>query len=876
MATRSEPPDARSTAPDEGVPLFGEGSAAGEGIFLGDPDAPAARRTKQAPVGSSAGSDRPQTAPQTWEEQFLALVHNRAKSARSRDGVLTGPYRTGGFLVLARGSASLQRVQALCHRPGQSYNTCLTARYRLRPPVVGNLLAALVTDLARLAQGTGAPVGDLLPLTSGLSTPPWATLRHGPFAELAAEARLDQYTGELPVDWVSRLYEVLADPALLPVGVRLVVFAEVDGPTQPGDWDGLIAVSAVLPERFGIVLSGVPESVHPPRELAWVPDATDRTGPCLELDIGPGPEARAFKYIEAPLSGDTPAEVDALNLRRYARGLSRLVLLPGTGPMTIGVHAPWGRGKTSFMRFIEWELVRNAPVNRTAHDQLAALTAAEHDLADASLTRSQRDDAQKRRDELLARLRRTALRDVIPVWFNAWRYEGATQIWAGLTHEISEQMEQALPWHRRVWARVIYAVRNQGAAFWVGTVLPTVAALILTALVLGLGLDALEADPGNELPTWVGWLVAIAPATSVVALGSYLAWRFSRVLTPVSERLLDYVRQPDYREHMGYQHQVLRDIQFLMSRLGPDEDRPRVVVFIDDLDRCSDQKVLETLQAINLLLTASGCYVFLGIDTHMIAQAVAREYGLEEKEDRARAESYLRKIIQLSFRLPVPEQDQRLTLLTQFFSGQAQRDYSERVARARASAGLPAPPPAPGRPAPRATAPASGYGWSSADVSTPPVYEIADVEDTVEELDAFASLRDVVPENPRELKRLANLHRLVKILVQRPEAPPTTATQRLLVAWLVFCFVHPDTAERLLEGARTTCGATELHSPELDVLLARLNRDRADDEASVLTAAGLAPGTPLAEAAAISALFQEQAAAAGSADGAVPPQRERT
>jgi hypothetical protein len=324
---------------------------------------------------------------------------------------------------------------------------------------------------------------------------------------------------------------------------------------------------------------------------------------------------------------------------------------------------------------------------------------------------------------------------------------------------------------------------------------------------------------------------------------------------PVSERLLDYVRQPDYREHMGYQHQVLRDIQFLTSRLGRDERSPRVVVFIDDLDRCSDEKVLETLQAINLLLTASGCYVFLGIDTHMIAQAVARQYALEQ-DDGARAESYLRKIIQLSFRLPAPEQDQRLALLAQFFSHQARQEYDARVGRSRAA---PTPGAVRGERAPAGgPAPTAAYAWSTLDVSTPAVFEVAEVEDTVDELDAFARLRHVVPDNPRELKRLANLHRLVKILVQRPEAPPTVGTQRLLVAWLVHCFVHPDDAEQLLHEARTADGTTVVRSAELDALLERLNEARPADERSVLTAAELAPGTPLAEAAAISALFQER------------------
>jgi KAP family P-loop domain len=865
MATKAEPPEAASSK--RRTPA--SAPRADRAAQFGDMAEPSPPRVQQAPSPPVRG-DR----PQTWEEKFLAIVNNAAKGAGARRVARPGPVRDRGFLVVTHGSASLQRVQALCHGSDQRYNTCLTARYTVHAPVLGNLLAALVSDLARLASapGAGAPVGELMPATVGLSTPPWMTLRSGPWAELARQAGLDGDEGELPAGWVAQLFEALGRSSLLPTGVRLVLFAEVEGETGPQDWARILTDAAALPERVGLVLSGAPDRIGIPPDLTWDPDAVGPTGPCLQLDVEPVPRTRAIKYVDAPLTGDTPAGSDALDRRRYAQGLARLVLLRGTGPLTIGVHAPWGRGKTSFMHFVEWELLRTAATDRTAVESRERFDAAETELADLTRTADQRGTAQDAFEEHLAKLRHRVRGKVIPVWFNAWRYEGATQIWAGLTHEITEQIEHSLPWYRRLWARIVYAVRNQGAVFWLRTVAPTLAALLLTALVLGLGLEARRTGLGDELPDWLGWLLTVAPSTTLLAVGGYLIWRFSRVVRPVSERLLDYVRQPNYQEHMGYQHQVLRDIEFLMSRLGPVKHRPRVVVFIDDLDRCSDEKVLETLQAINLLLTASGCYVFLGIDTQMIAQAVTRKYELAQ-HDSARAESYLRKIIQLSFQLPATEYDQRLTLLAQLFSHQARLEYATLVGRAWSSSVRPAfvasAAPSPGR----VGAPPGVHAWSSRGVSKPAVFEIADVEDTVEELDAFARLRDVVPDNPRELKRLANLHRLVKILVQRPEAPPTATAQRLLVAWVVFCFLHGEVAEKLLREARAAKAVVEVHEPELDALIQQLNRDRTGDPVPVLTTAQVAPGTPLAEAAAISAHVQERTAGAvrsadsGAADG---------
>ena len=837
MEEKSEPPPETSSAESSGSVFLDDGTMA--------------RLTKQAPVGPAAGSE-PQ---QTWQQRFLAILNNTAKSGDPASA--SGPVRTRGFLVITHGTESLQPVQSLCHQPDQRFTTCLTARYTVRPPVLGNLLAAFVTDMARLAQtpGGAAPVGDLQPTTTGLGTPPWGMLRSAPFADLAAAAQLDKESGELPADWVAQFFQALTE--VLHTGIRLVLFVEVEDGTRPEDWQRIVAVAPSLPERLGLVLSGAPPTVPIPPELAWDATASGPTGSCIELEVERAPRTPAVQYLDAPLSGDTPAGTDAFDRGRYAFGLAKLVLLPGTGPLTIGVHAPWGRGKTSFMHFIERELICNATANRTPRDERQHFDQALRDQADPAKSDEEREKAQDSAAKELEKLRRRARRDVIPVWFNAWRYEGATQIWAGLTHEITERIEQTLPWYRRIWARVLYAVRNQGAAFWLGSLIPAVAALLATALVLSLGLNADRTGIADQLPDWLRWLLPAAPSVSLLALGAYLTWRFTRVVRPVSERLLDYVRQPDYRQHMGYQHQVLRDIEFLMNRLGAEKQRPRVVVFIDDLDRCSDEKVLETLQAINLLLTASGCYVFLGIDTHMIAQAVARKYELAEHEE-ARAESYLRKIIQLSIRLPAAEQDQRVRLLAQLFSPAVRLAYEAQAGSAPAQQAPSTSPREDPRRSVRRPVTEGLYGWSASGVSRPAVFEIADVEDTVDELDAFARLRDVIPDNPRELKRLANLHRLVKILIQRKDAPPTAVAQRLLVAWLVFCFVYGGAAAELLRRARAEEPAKVVERSELKGLLDRLNRDHPADQVPPLTAAQLKPGTPLVEAAAISAHFQER------------------
>jgi len=78
----------------------------------------------------------------------------------------------------------------------------------------------------------------------------------------------------------------------------------------------------------------------------------------------------------------------------------------------------------------------------------------------------------------------------------------------------------------------------------------------------------------------------------------------------------------------------------------------RIVVFIDDLDRCSSAKVIETFETIKLFLNTPACTFVIGADATKIEQAVGEVYSVT---DTKRQKDYLEKIVQIPF--TIPEQD---------------------------------------------------------------------------------------------------------------------------------------------------------------------------------------------------------------------------
>ncbi|WP_419999690.1 KAP family P-loop NTPase fold protein [Streptomyces boninensis] len=85
--------------------------------------------------------------------------------------------------------------------------------------------------------------------------------------------------------------------------------------------------------------------------------------------------------------------------------------------------------------------------------------------------------------------------------------------------------------------------------------------------------------------------------------------------------------------------------------------RPMLVVFVDDLDRCGDETVQAVCEAVKVYLDVPGLVFVLGCDQARLAsagQAGGGSYG---------AVDYLEKIIQSSYRIPVPTGEEARVLI---------------------------------------------------------------------------------------------------------------------------------------------------------------------------------------------------------------------
>ncbi|MDX1973466.1 MAG: P-loop NTPase fold protein [Candidatus Sumerlaeia bacterium] len=119
----------------------------------------------------------------------------------------------------------------------------------------------------------------------------------------------------------------------------------------------------------------------------------------------------------------------------------------------------------------------------------------------------------------------------------------------------------------------------------------------------------------------------------------------------------------------------IRQFRDDFANMLTESDIKTLVVLIDDLDRCSPDRIIENLEAIKLFLNVPNTAFVIGADRRIIRQAVAWRYretlkpsadGQSDPSERL-VDDYLEKLIQIPYRLPRLSPSEIETYLTLLF-----------------------------------------------------------------------------------------------------------------------------------------------------------------------------------------------------------------
>lgn len=178
------------------------------------------------------------------------------------------------------------------------------------------------------------------------------------------------------------------------------------------------------------------------------------------------------------------------------------------------------------------------------------------------------------------------------LWFNAWRYEGKEEAQSALIHAILARL--------RVDQSLLAEVKELGEKLKKGA--------------------------------------------SIIKLSKCLA-RTAVTMTPDVKGFVDSFKD-ESQLVADTMESFEEDFDSLLERAKVE----RMVVFIDDLDRCSAAKVIETFETIKLFLNTPKCTFVIGADPEKIKAAVGEVYKSSEANVQ---KDYLEKIVQIPFNIPV-------------------------------------------------------------------------------------------------------------------------------------------------------------------------------------------------------------------------------
>jgi len=583
-------------------------------------------------------------------------------------------------------------------------------------------------------------------------------------------------------------------------------------------------------EKTSRVLVALVEEQHPEESPAW--------------------RARHHSDFGTQLPANTSARIvrdywtaeDTLGYGAYARAIALFLDHKDTRePLCVSIQAPWGAGKTSLMRMIQKRLDPLATLAAEAGGGIS-ITPAESgartrealavlDDKDGSLPQPQTSRDQK----------------LFTVWFNAWKYQSSEQLWAGLIDAILTQVTDRMSAakrelflfrlnvaridreavRRRVYERIV-AVTWKTVWGWGRRLAGAVA--VSSAVVAG-GVGAGDALGVAVATAGVGGAVALV-ALTVVQAGN----KAKKEVTdePMKVNFADFIRVPNYSARTGFIHDAAADLKQVLATI-PTEYLP-LVIFIDDLDRCTPDKVASVVEGVNLFLAGEfpNCLFVIGMDPQLVAAAldeaqakiVQRLPGYDQAT--ALGWRFMDKFVQLPFTVPPPDDEDLEHFSEAMLAGidarEAAVSLAQRVGEADDTAVI-------DNGAATKTVHKLAAFLSREQVLEERQERYAETysDENPEARDTLNRIATRFSRNPREIKRLTNVVRLLSMMrFAREDRGLPVPSEQQYEDWVVLSLKWPDFVRWLSWAGGEGDSATPNSRAQVSTQLARLERAARD------------------------------------------------
>jgi hypothetical protein len=323
----------------------------------------------------------------------------------------------------------------------------------------------------------------------------------------------------------------------------------------------------------------------------------------------------AQMLADRPLEDET---ADHLGYRAYATALAELIDNRETAtPLTIAISAPWGAGKTSLGKLLQSELIKRARDRRARPHAF--------------------------------------------VWFDAWKHDAAEHLGAAFAADVARKLGRQ---RARLWRLLVPlpAPFLSARSRWWRRVLAGAGLLAAITLLVAVVPEARNLL-GNKASQRLRELEEDFGGTPIASLATFLLFIafLSASVFRVAKGVVAYVSDPRAEAARGSMDDVSQQVGSLVRQATGRWRRRgrRVVIFVDDLERCQPPRALEVCEVAAQLLAHPNVVVVLLADMSVIASSAEIKYSkLEDSADDeptrrgVYGRRYLQKLVQIEFTLP--------------------------------------------------------------------------------------------------------------------------------------------------------------------------------------------------------------------------------
>ena len=299
---------------------------------------------------------------------------------------------------------------------------------------------------------------------------------------------------------------------------------------------------------------------------------------------------------------DNETAHDLIGFRVHVDLIRAVVTNPKMLPTILGVFGDWGGGKTSIMKMLE------------------------HDL-----------DPAKWPDGSSEKL---SYEKIAVLYFNTWLFEGYDDAKSAILSSVLLQLGEHKRFGPKVRDKVVALLKSVN---W------------MRLARLGLKHVALPAAAAF----FTGGAAAVPAAVAAsTGLAGFTATRGKGEGEDEKGEAIDWGELIKQNETPADALDV-RTFRVRFEKMLKDSDITGLVVLIDDLDRCTPDRIIDNLEAIKLFLNVEQTAFVIGADPRIVEHAIRSRYAeraLDNPQDRDESDrlvkDYLEKVVQVPYHLP--------------------------------------------------------------------------------------------------------------------------------------------------------------------------------------------------------------------------------